>query len=489
MNSFDISLTLFFLVVKASCTVVWKESFMNAGSVDTCARYGLLPTVPDEYIPWNTSIFYAAVQSLNKSVYRSESRFGLFGCCAPGLWCNAQYCFTQGFNSGFSNYGTFRNETSLQSYFPVFSCDGDSSSSGGLVISDVVSNNGAEKALTIYGDGSSSYGTNESIVDVFVDGMACTDVELCNTVCDQCYSWNSCPSDSLCRTPTGSSTSHCYMYCSGPNDNSCPCNTHCVEDRVWLWFKYENLFLCLPDGSESCDDGSPNELQCDWQPSNTDIETRVMHNVSLTVAGKGASDENVYLSNGGTISCSSNDDCADADICTINVCNLVTRLCEAPVGNDSENLCQTTLMKVREQKTKYSYIMGYQVNMADVQSSFLNFLATSDNLLPHISGVDDYPGYTVRLNDSHEFDYFGNRITEFTINPNGVLLLPPSPYCGGLANSILVRILKFTLYVIYFISRFCSVLSTQPIPIQLRFGRMTGICQCRQLLASFYIHK
>ncbi len=68
----------------------------DESQADTCLRKGLNPlNMGDVAFQWNATTFSAVVVDvLNNTLLNSNEEYGANGCCAPGLWCSNDGCFT-----------------------------------------------------------------------------------------------------------------------------------------------------------------------------------------------------------------------------------------------------------------------------------------------------------------------------------------------------------------------------------------------------------
>jgi hypothetical protein len=125
-----------------------------------------------------------------------------------------------------------------------------------------VDNNKENNVLVVRGIG---FGNDNDAVNMVVGNRTCNNLELCSKVCQPCDQ-NHCSHDSVCIMSKDKGA-HCFMPCSGSNDNSCPCNMMCDSVRVHSLSTDTSslLNLCTPRklvSEDICRDYSTEKIQC-----------------------------------------------------------------------------------------------------------------------------------------------------------------------------------------------------------------------------------
>eukprot|EP01040_Poterioochromonas_malhamensis_P006655 gene6655-7170_t len=427
------------------------------GQAQTCVRSTskLQPFNMDNFdFNWNlTTMTYVVEQMLYKKVYMQGNSPGINGCCAPGLWCKGDYCFTQSFGPKFMNYGWLPNDNTSA---PVFTCSSPSLVGANLNITSVTSDSSGQ--LTMSGRG---FGTDAGSLKVETVAQSCGNVQLCN--CKQCSDVGDCPTGSACYPVSAQSNSansgskYCFPVCTGINDRSCPCNQACSS-------QYDSAgvltSLCLPtDMSKyltTCiNNRIPDTLTCSAIPSLLSATQYNVYNTEISTSTLG----DYYRLSGSTINtytCSLDSQCYDGNICTKDACVSGNCVYTRVSG------CSSTQQTVREQYTPYNYYSLY-MNATSSQTLFKSQMmqfgslviitsSTSTNVQPSHhntnssnSGGDDDDSTSLASiqhydNDnttasgsvdqmSWNFLFFGNLINTFQITNYGAIALPPVGYC------------------------------------------------------------
>lgn len=531
--------------------VTFVLSRENESQLATCSGVGMYPTAVSASVDWSFDLFFNLLTSLGMVAIAPS---GLSGCCVAGMWCNGTVCFTQSFSSSFQNFGVLPSliDTDFQ---PVYSCDGGSFCKDGLNASGAscnvtvppssVSVTSAtvlatpSASVSMVGDvvGStvlikgSNFGFDESVVGVSLSqtgGEAtsplCSYLELCTNVCEICSSSEDCSLGAACLHVGASAIGHCFPYCAGSQDDSCPCGIPCVSvvvssalDSGAVVGVLQNF--CAPDSDFTC---LSNELYASGQdvaqcsvlggvPVLADLQS-----ASIIVGPEGSSEGDTFAlsSNsalvaasvelvephgqlrgglaavGGegrrlSVACFTDSDCNDGDRCTINSC--VDSVCVATIVDYG---CQSSMPLIQQKSAPFIYINVAMTNSSQRQSAFTTFMKTNGQLA--VDSADDSVyhvpegnvGSSIALSPSQQLQYFGNNVTAMGITPLGVITLTPVPFCDSTLRELLVRYVLIARPLCCVSCGFafcfckcmtCSVSSMAPIRIQYRLGNITGL--------------
>jgi hypothetical protein len=413
----------------------WVLAAPGVSHVSACMANMLSPTTPLEDIPWSEEIMRDVVASLGLHVVNASH--GLSGCCAPGLWCQEGHCYTQSLQDKFVNIG-LSPKLNRSTVFTCVEYELENVVSGFLSIED--------GAVSLTG---SNYGLDRDALAVTLNSEQCTDVDLCHTVCQSCTSF-SCPTGSVCLSMN--SFRGCFMYCGGSEDTSCPCSTTCQQVNVAIsQTSYVATHLCAPANLD-CRYYSPysgdSHLQChtpsiysqiydgnSWPNSKQAVTLNVNH------------DALAFTSELSAPKCTRDSDCFDMDSYTSDTCSTegictYSKRMVAPLNSEqsedvvtpAEGLSHgSTLSHIRDRTTPFTYAWFHLSDQESSQESFeteLKQLGTESRA----GNVDDYP--VDYLNLDFTFNYFGNSLTEVTVNPNGVISFPPYSHCWGMITGL-----------------------------------------------------
>ena len=411
--------------------IIYAIALPGESQAKTCSRNLGLP-VPKSYIypvSWNFAALEAVSLSLNRSV-TSSSRYGLKGCCSPGMWCDQSGCFTH-------SYGTFANYGWLNANIysvPVFSCFLELK-----VLAPLISS-------AIYNDGSLTLAATNILGDVGVTSISigtesCDFLQVCNShQCKACAVDNPCPVDSLCLFDQG--ISRCYMYCGGSSDAACPCGSFC--DTVDIGYDSNrkiSVSLCTYEyffsyTGSTCisDNNSETLMKCESPRASQRTTTIATSVVSLTVATgvqflPATKPENLPPRPW----CRYDFDCFDGSICTSDTCE--NGFCKYT----SIEGCDSIPQSVRERTAPYVYNMYSQQLVASQQKSFESQMESMGNI-HHVTPLSNRIIATAAL--PFAFVYFGSTVQSISVMTSGVISLPPVPVGDCSVNSKIASVLR-----------------------------------------------
>lgn len=389
---------------------LWVVANRGESQARTCARSGHAVTDSDVSIQWNASVVKSVVDILGRNFSSKATESGLYSCCVSGLWCDETGCYTGGFSDNFQNYGWLNDKTAV----PIYTCSSATASVSDIT---VTATSLTPAGLTIQG---TNFGSPQSVVDVNINGETCANVEVVNVL-------NSCPNP-VC--PLGSlciynGQSHrCYISCANALDRSCPSDFTCREVALSL---SAAIFLCTTDSKIYYSPNSYDVLTCSaTRAYQEQYELNdAPYNYSLQ------SEAEVFIDVSSETPqyaawCKTDSDCYDGDICTSDSCNSGTGFC---VFEDMIMTgCSSTLLGTQERRSPYMYL-SYELPPlpADEISSFVDKLK-SRGTLSTASGSDDAPSEPLVM--PFNFTFFGNVVQEFSVNPDGFLMLPPRQSCS-----------------------------------------------------------
>jgi hypothetical protein len=403
-------------------TWVLTPSTMN--HLNACQHLNLLPTLPHENIAWSYEIMSQVVKGFKLSLVNNS--YGLAGCCVSGLWCSNTECYTQSLQSNFVNFYS----THPIDLYTVYTCTQSILSSSSSLETVVLS----DGKVVVSGD---NFGSVESNIESVLGTSPLTNIESCNTVCQSCES-GPCAKDNACVL-VGSSYS-CLMFCSGPGDSSCPCGTICQHVNVYTsQSSYVSTHFCAPKGLQ-CDSYQASKLNqfqgrssriFNWV-NETDIPSNKVNvfDVTVSTSHANAGDLPVELS---MQSCTTSHQCTDDSPFTSEICHQG----ECSFTQLTESL-GTTLPKIRERSTPFSYLMFASEGMATDQNLFESRVRLDGQYLKSLSNADDLP--QEYLSTGLMFSYFGNQVSNIAINANGLVSFPPYPTCQALAGTLYVSL-------------------------------------------------
>ena len=411
---------LFTLLLRASHSkIVFRLSNGTESQVEMCSRLGLVPAglSSGDRIVWNLG----QVEAVTRFLHRRVAKRVVVGCCAPGLWCNREECFTQSLSGFFSNSAEV-----IADYSPVFTCQGNRSNSLDSHVSALTFS--AEDATVDFS--LTDVGTDSSQLQVSLGSKPCHFAELCSRVCSPCALNSDCPSDSLCVGDGYSS--HCFAHCGGEGDESCPCNQSCLTVAINAGLETHILHLCAPHPFK--DSFSLSQGACKGYSSNTSViecSTNAFfsspnrsniskYSVSLYIGGNNSSHIGVDYIATPSFTCQENRQCDDGDVCTLNWCE-DGRCWQRRL--DSE--CVSTILDVQENVHPKDYFVILQRNQHASQDRFLDSM--------HRLGTTSIASKSFDAPElvdlGFKFLYFGNLVDRLAISPNGLLLVPPFLPC------------------------------------------------------------
>ena len=501
--------------------VTFVVSQGSESQLNTCNRVGMYPTAVSASINWSFETFSNVTTDLGLHIAAKE---GVSGCCVAGMWCNDTECFTQSFSSSFQNYGALPFHS--EGFYPVFSCDGgdfcenELNATGGacnvtvpvsasnVSLSSVTVSSTTFMSSSMVGDLSGStlllqgsgFGTEESLAAVSLSGGGpdatpfCSYLEVCTNVCGTCGTSEDCELGAACLRVGNTALGHCFPYCAGSQDDSCPCGIPCMSVVVSTSLDSGHAVgvqqsFCSPDGSFSCS-SSPfasgsNVAQCSvlgGGPVNTidgqtvsiivgdegdvggasgiiatnnaalatNFEPVTMNSNNVKLRGAAAEkDSSASADRRLSSQCSEDSDCNDGNRCTVNAC--VNSTCISLVSDtDTEPSCATSLPSLQQKSAPFTYLNSLITNATVRQTAFVAFMqengqvaeeSTTDKETIYMSVPSSNPDSSIPLDSSTQFQYFGNKITELGITPVGVVTLTPVPFCASAVKDILVRLI------------------------------------------------
>jgi hypothetical protein len=445
--------------------MLWVVSTLkNESHAMACRRAGALPISSDIdsqniRITWNADKVAEVAKGLD--CYNAEDWRPLQGCCTPGLWFNKEsgQCFTHLYSTTFANYGWFDSDN-----FPVYSCSMPTNDTSGSISIDSAYYSSTTESVAIYGSGISSLSPYIELGNQF-----CSNSQVCGDICLSCQSnEDACSVGSICLDMWGNGH-RCYPYCAGDEDTSCPCGSTCITVSVHSQDTSDarNIQICLPiekgdqyyyDNDAACEafskvgsNGSPLEsVTCKLPTISSILPYTVLKSkyskvdmaaveVTITSGQNNFGSTEYPLTELKTLlaSCINDADCFDGDICTIEHCSQDEGKCIVVRQAD----CVSSSRAIQQQQTPYKYLM-YTKNapqkIADFEERMrCRNVSNSDCFVDWsqstISSVDDYPSQTVAL--QFDFPYFGNVFSTVSLNPNGLLQLPPVLPCEDYTDS------------------------------------------------------
>lgn len=316
--------------IQSSVTYVLGEN--GESQLSACSRVGMYPTAISALIDWSYGVFLNVSTDFGMEPLDPS---GISGCCVGGMWCNGTVCFTQSFSSSFQNYGALSFLPGGTSTFqPVYSCDGGSFCENGLdmtggacnttvpassvsLSSATLENTYPEPSSGMVGEivgvtmllQGTNFGTDQSAVGVSLAGSSgdssgsapitpyCSYLELCTDLCGTCNTGVDCPNGAACISPSQGAQGHCFPYCAGPTDDSCPCGSSCLSVVVGSTMDSGQnvgvqVNLCTPDSSFACNTGiygrGTEAAMCTIAGGNYVAASG--QNVSIIVGGEGDSE-------------------------------------------------------------------------------------------------------------------------------------------------------------------------------------------------------
>jgi len=409
----------------------WVLAPPGESHVSACTGNMLTPTSPLQDIPWSEEVMRAVVAGLGLSVVSASS--GMVGCCAPGLWCHTGGCYTQSLQDKFVNVGLSQNLNRST----VYTCE---EYSFDQVVSAFLSFEDGAVALS-----GANYGLDRDALRVTMNGDQCADVDLCHTVCQSCHS-NSCPTGSVCLSMN--SFRGCFPYCSGGSDTSCPCSTTCQQVNVAIsQSSYISTHLCAPPHLDCRHYVPPSgsHLQCHTPSIYSQIyDDHIWSNTAQDVTVTVHTDAVAIREEIAVLQCSQDSDCFDMDAYTTDSCNdegvcVYSQNVEGSdeVGGDEGTglvpAHGSTLSHVRDRSTPFTYAW-FQLSGQNASQLAFQAEVVERGVESKAGSVDDYPVDFLDLDFT--FNYFGNSVTEVTVNPNGVISFPPFSHCWGMITGL-----------------------------------------------------
>mmetsp|Transcript_155 Transcript_155/g.265 ORF Transcript_155/g.265 Transcript_155/m.265 type:complete len:1124 (-) Transcript_155:150-3521(-) len=424
-------LICFFVVLRfsAAVNISWVLAEPGETEPQACIRNNMFPINMDRNaLVWDEPTFRDVVTNiLNMNVSTSSTNgYGIEGCCAPGLWCRENgECFTQGFSAHFSNFGWLPSDNTAK---PVYTCAGTYNPATAVIRSAVL-NNGK---LSVSG---SNIALLDSTTSAFVYGETCTSLETCNCLaCDARALTPQCPPGYVCLWNRQTGFQFCVLMCSNADDLSCSCDHTCrpLNDQGT-----STISVCFPPDAttyrQNCAVNNDN-LQCNaarayqsdyklLSSANTDD-----YPVSVMTGDVGALITVNPTAAANTIGrgfCKVNSDCADGYLATRDTCDPSTGLC----AYSSETGLDSTVSYLTSHKTPFMYYTYYSnsSSLALTQANSAEYIR-QNGIVSLNSKNDDYPFQPVTL--GFDIVFFGNKINEGYISPDGVLSLPPIRPCN-----------------------------------------------------------
>lgn len=435
----------------------WVLASPRDSHITSCRRNSLAPTSPLETIPWGEDVLREVVAGLGLRVVNASH--GLAGCCAPSLWCLPEGggCYTQSLQENFVNMHLPTMATGNMNISSVHTCvpvqppgvaPGELAYVEGKVSLNMAATQGESMVMS------------SDAIGMTMNGADCAAKDLCHTVCQTCTSSAHCPTGSICLG------GNCFPFCSGLDDTSCPCSTACVQVNVRVTVTgYLPTHLCAPPGL-SCQDYWPGgtstsgNMQChtpsvysqiyrggggeeeEW----VELTPNDQQRVSLRVDDRAG----VFSSSLAPLLCSEDKDCFDmdrytSDTCYQGVCNYTKTENVTSPEKDSQQTDDdaaavavaasygSAFSHVRDRTTPYSYVWFLLSGQEAAQSSFEQELLLKGTE-SSVSAVDDFPVQYFDLDFS--LDFFGNRVDEVGVNPNGIVSLPPFSHCWEMIGGV-----------------------------------------------------
>lgn len=409
---------------------LWVESDRNAGHAQTCLSEGYIPTPVSHQISWNESVLNIVVNSLGYTTNTTFSPYGVDGCCVSGLWCDNGDCFTQSYGM-FQNYGALMGSPAL----PIYSCLTKNES---VPIREpfLLSASYSNGSLSIVGN---NLGYDPDATVFSANGRSCYEADACSAQCRTCGSGGACTRDSICLAGRGTSDRFCYKFCSGLSDASCPCGAICDTTTINTYAGVIPIFLCNygPFAEGGCSNPNPSQQRFMCKAPelvDTGEEGAIDVNVSVTTTTSGAHRSFTVESSDVNRNCRTDEDCFDNNVCSIDRCNVLSLMCEhTPIPS-----CGSTPNTIREHRFTFTYTVAAISDLSAAQEEFRAHMI-ANNKKSSVSKRDDYPAEVFDLH--FNFSYFGSIHRRLSINPNGLISLPPLPTCKGVASSVTVNAL------------------------------------------------
>ena len=164
---------------------------------------------------------------------------------------------------------------------------------------------------------------------------------------------------------------------------------------------------------------------------------------------------------GDSAQCINNIECYDGNICTINTCTSGQCVTEYVDG------CSTSSHELQERSTPYSYLSALSTNTSHRQQEFVDFITARGQLMGEYtpgsiymtSDTDGGDDTIIDIPAEQQFNYFGTKMTQMSVSPQGVLSLPPIPYCSSTTHEIVVSILclRFLIILYTLYSTLCCI--------------------------------
>ena len=434
--------------------IFWILAQPFESQTESCKRENLLP-LPSSYIEelipsfqWNqTTVKDIVEEQLGYVLFEKgneEGLTGLYGCCASGLWCTpSDRCFTQRFGRLFDNYGwlsSAMNNTINSEFIPVYSCYKKDQPEQILSASITL----IGKHLKILGrDIASRNQTNSVVATVY--GEQCSNYEFYNY--QECGDHGEiCERGSTCSC-NGNDDCKCFKTCANGYDTSCPRGFHCKYLKTYQKLRnqdYEivkDFYICTPSGKVNtdiiqCDVSRAFQQQyidnrtgkfifSDYVLKINDVNTILDINISLAIGNKSITKKNNFGTSFGF--CEIDSDCYDGNMCTLDVCNVASKLCEytSSLGCTSNPTIYRSTFKANA-IVPFLYKSFTFLENEHILSNFTHTVLKAGTKSTS-SDLDDNPGRNYDLLFS--FDFFGNKVKQIAIDPNGIIHLPPTDRC------------------------------------------------------------
>ena len=393
--------------------IAWIVGKIGESQSAACIRNNFSPTKRIISISWNATSIRNIINTINEI---NSYTLTVNDCCVPSLWCSKtkKECFTHSYGAFFENYGARNNDTDS---VPLFSCS--------RIRNDL---NAAPLVTSVLYDGplvsytGKYFGDDEKNLAVSLAGESCENPEICSKICRSCSDKNQCPVDSECLN-VGQGGAHCFMFCAGTGDESCPCDTFCALVSISSYLGSPiSVHLCTPTSfsisqGNVCDKYLNEKIQCSAPRASQLSALPYARNMSLAVGSAAVSGlRHTWIYPW----CKEHSECQDGNICTQDSC--VNGRCQY----SSADGCSSTSSAVRNRNTLYDYSTLVSKDRFG-QHKHLSDTMIYKGLISSVSREDDFPVQTLSL--PFRFPFFGIKASTLAINPNGLLSLPPIQSC------------------------------------------------------------
>lgn len=444
-----------------------------------CMRNNLYPTSRIIPMEWNVSMLSSITNNLPGVQKSITGNNGINGCCAKGMWCNQEICFTGSYGEYFENYGWLNVDSDFVN-FPVYSCysDGNVNNDAFLfpdhlylnddLIGFTPSTLSHAGDLIVYGE---NFGYDDKAIELEIGPQKCSNVEVCGDTCRQCESFSSCPPNSLCVALYDGERvyQHCLSYCNGVDDDTCPCDSVCQvmtlrdEGNAMMY----DLPLCVPTtGADTCLEwlggdayhtfGDPSKFMCKLGTATrpaaqeytsggmidmdigvtqayVDIDSYSnINDASLGVANAETSNplqQNVYEEYQTIIPCVSDDQCVDGDACTVHKCTEGYCQLDTIIDVAKNVSCHSSSRNYLDRNRHHAYLV-----FRGKGNGVSNML---DNMKQDFAQLDTKQGseHTVNPHFKNTPIFFGSQVPSVSFHP-GYIALTPIKTCVNDASNV-----------------------------------------------------